>query len=344
LNEDFFAFSFTTTGYNHIKNNKVCEDASGWYEDDKVKICVVADGHGSDNYPRTDRGSKFAVDATIKCVAEFVNVAEANDVLKDEENDYELMLQLTSSILKEWYYSVENDWVKNPFTELELEKVSERYKKRFLSTDKEERKIEKAYGCTLIAYAITDKYSFGMQIGDGKCVHVDEKGNFSEPIPWDNDCQLNVTTSICDENAIEEFRFTISKRNPIAVFCGTDGIDDSYANIDELYALYRSILKIFIDHDNEVVKKEIEEYLPVLTKRGSGDDVSIGMIVNNQRVKEISVILNMQSELFELEVLLKEQKNRINIIKDKKNLESDIKSTEEKINSIKMEISKYNFS
>ena len=49
MNDNIFAFSATETGYNHIRINKVCEDASDFYDDEKMHICVVADGHGSDN-------------------------------------------------------------------------------------------------------------------------------------------------------------------------------------------------------------------------------------------------------------------------------------------------------
>ncbi len=317
MNEDIFVFSSTATGYNHIKIDKVCEDASDWYSDEKMKICVVADGHGSDNYPRTDRGSSFAVDVAIKSIVEFVSVAEPDEVLNDEKNDYRLMLQLAASILKEWYQSVENDYEKNPFTEAELEKVSDKYKNRYLSADMGQRRIEKAYGCTLIAFVVTNNYSFGLQIGDGKCVHIDKKGNFSEPVPWDEDCQMNVTTSICDDNAIEEFRFYISEQAPLAVFCGSDGIDDSYASSEELYALYRSIIKIFIEHGKDIGMKEIQEYLPVLSKKGSGDDVSIGLIVDSQSAKIMAPLFDMQGELFELTLKLKEQKHQSDIITEK---------------------------
>ena len=95
---------------------------------------------------------------------------------------------------------------------------------------------------------VTDEYSFGLQIGDGKCVYIDADGKFSEPIPWDENCQLNVTTSICDSDAIDEFRYFVTENTPTAVFIGSDGIDDSYASDEELYALYRSILKIFIEN------------------------------------------------------------------------------------------------
>lgn len=317
MNNNIFAFSATETGYNHTKINKVCEDASDFYDDEKMHICVVADGHGSDNYPRTEFGSKFAVDAAIKNVIEFVNTAEKSQVINDAENNFERMNQLAKSILRSWYESVEEDYNKKPFTEKELEKVSDKYKNRYLSENIEERKVEKAYGCTLIIYVITDDYSFGMQIGDGKCVLIDENGQFLEPIPWDDDCQLNVTTSICDDDAIDEFRFYISDKMPTAVFVGSDGIDDSYANEEELYALYRSILKIFIEHGDEVGKSEIREYLPVLTKRGSGDDVSMGLIINQKRAKSISSVFEMQIEVFKLTEELQDKKRKKDIVTEK---------------------------
>lgn len=323
MSNKIFAFSATEVGYNHTKINKVCEDSSDFYDDEKMHICVVADGHGSDNYPRTEYGSRFAVDAAIKSVIEFVNTAEKEQVINDADNNYGMLNQLARSILRFWYERVEEDYREKPFAEEELEKVSDKYKRRYLSDNLEERKVEKAYGCTLIIYVVTNDYSFGMQIGDGKCVVVDENGQFSEPIPWDDDCQLNVTTSICDDDAIEEFRFYVSDKIPSAVFIGSDGIDDSYANEEELYALYRSILKIFIEHGAEVGKSEIKEYLPVLTKRGSGDDVSMGLIINSEKAKIIASVLDMQIEAFKLKQELQNAKHKKDVVSEKKVILND---------------------
>lgn len=307
---DYFAFSATEVGYNHIKISKVCEDASEFYDDEKMHICVVADGHGSDNYPRTEYGSKYAVDAAIECVIDFVNTADPKDVLKDNDNNYCMLNQLAKSILKVWYQSVEENFNKRPFSEEELLLVSEKYKRKYISDNEEERHIEKAYGCTLILFAVTEEYSFGLQIGDGKCVYIDSNGEFSEPIPWDENCQLNVTTSICDSDAIDEFRYFVTEKKPTAVFIGSDGIDDSYASKEELYALYRSILKIFIENGVEVGKSEIKEYLPVLTKKGSGDDVSVALIIDLQRAIKIKTSFDVQSEIFKLTEELKEKKSK----------------------------------
>lgn len=336
MTDNIFSFSATETGYNHIKAepSKVCEDASDFYDDDQMHICVVADGHGSDNYPRTDRGSQFAVDAAIEQIKAFVgkiynpnpenpekSEIESNELidklLHTKINETHLLQYLSRNILMKWREFVEKDVEDNPFQESEMANVSEKYKKRYIPEDISERRAEKAYGCTLIAYVVTEKFSFGMQIGDGKCVVIDKDGTVSEPIPWDENCQMNVTTSICDSDASDEFRFFVTEEKPSAVFCGSDGIDDSYANVEEMYALYRSILKIFVEHGIEVGKSEIKEYLPVLTKRGSGDDVSIALIMDIQRVTELTPVFTVQTELFNLENQLKEKQHTAAVNEEK---------------------------
>ncbi len=314
--KDFTSFSATEVGYNHVKAGKVCEDFSSYYDDDRMRICVVADGHGSDNYPRTDKGSRFAAEAAINCVKEFVKTAIPTDVLEDEKNGFPVLRQLASSILLEWHRAVNEDAARYPFTDEELKNVSEKYKNRFLTQNVEERSIEKAYGTTLIVFVITEQYSMGMQIGDGKCVFISSRGEFSEPIPWDDECQLNVTTSICDSDALDEFRFFVTDKQPSAVFCGSDGIDDSYASEEELYALYRSILVIFAEHGLEVGKSEIKEYLPALTRKGSGDDVSIGLILDIEIVKGLIPLFNAQAELFDVNGKTNEKKRRLVAVKE----------------------------
>ena len=286
-----FDFAFSEQGYNHIKGDKVCQDSSGHYSDESMAIVVVADGHGSDNYPRTDRGSSFAVDATIAAMKEFVQTVDNSsiDIFEDSESYLE---QLAKNILANWYAAVEADLGKYPFSEEELAKVSEKYKKRYLIGERQ----EKAYGTTLIAACQTKNYWFGLQIGDGKCICINPDGTMFEPIPWDDDCQANVTTSICDSEAIDEFRFSFMSNTPVATFMGTDGIDDSYANSEELNVLYRSILAIFAEHGRKVGEEEIQAFLPGLSRKGSGDDVSIAGMVSSSLSKVFIDVLKAQSE------------------------------------------------
>lgn len=286
-----YDFAFSEQGYNHIKADKVCQDSSGHYSDDLMAVVVVADGHGSDNYPRTDRGSSFAVEATITAIREFVKTVEDSVIDISEDSDSYLE-QLAKNILANWYAAVDADLEKYPFSEEELSKVSDKYKKRYMSGQRQ----EKAYGTTLIAVCQTRNYWFGMQIGDGKCVCISQDGSMYEPIPWDEDCQANITTSICDSEAIEEFRYCFMKECPVATLMGTDGIDDSYADAEEMYVLYRSILAIFAEHGRETGESEIQAFLPGLSRKGSGDDVSIAGIVSASLSTAFIEVLKAQCE------------------------------------------------
>ena len=308
-----YDFAFSEQGYNHIKSNKVCQDSSGNYSDDSMVVVVVADGHGSDNYPRTDRGSSFAVEATITAVKEFVKIVEdsAIDISADSDSYLE---QLAKNILANWYAAVEADLEKYPFSEDELSKVSEKYKKRYMSGQRQ----EKAYGTTLIAACQTKNYWFGLQIGDGKCVCISQDGSMSEPIPWDEDCQANVTTSICDSDAIDEFRYCFTKECPIATLMGTDGIDDSYANAEEMYVLYRSILAIFAEHGRETGESEIKEFLPGLSRKGSGDDVSIAGIVSATLSTAFIEVLKAQCEYSNAKAQRDQAEHEVTLATEKK--------------------------
>lgn len=286
-----YDFAFSEQGYNHIKSDKVCQDSSGHFSDDSMAVVVVADGHGSDNYPRTDRGSSFAVEATITAIRKFVKIVEdsAIDISVDSESHLE---QLAKNILVNWYAAVDADLEKYPFSEEELSKVSDKYKKRYMSGERQ----EKAYGTTLIAVCQTKNYWFGLQIGDGKCVCISRDGSMYEPIPWDEDCQANITTSICDSEAIEEFRYCFMNECPVATLMGTDGIDNSYASSEEMYVLYRSILAIFAEHGRETGESEIQAFLPGLSRKGSGDDVSIAGIVSATLSTAFIEVLKAQCE------------------------------------------------
>lgn len=276
----FTEFAFSEQGYNHIKVGKECQDSSGAYSDDNMAIIAVADGHGSDNYPRTAKGSRFAVDAAIGAIRDFVDTAREAGIILDpvQTRDFHSRLkELAANILSRWHDSVDSDVAENPFQEAELKMVSDKYKTRYASGNYN----AKAYGTTLIAVCVTESYWFGLHIGDGKCVAISMDGKSREPIPWDEACQSNVTTSLCDGDALEEFRYYCSGELPLAVFAGSDGINDSYAGDRELYTVYHAMMSIFTEHGLEVVKQEVQEFLPKTSKNGSGDDVSIAALIRN---------------------------------------------------------------
>lgn len=76
-----------------------------------------------------------------------------------------------------------------------------------------------SYGCTLIAYVQTKHFWLALQIGDGRCVVLNKANEWSQPIPWDDRCMLNMTTSLCDEDAVNEFRLHTEMLNLYPKLC-----------------------------------------------------------------------------------------------------------------------------
>lgn len=299
-------FAVKERGFNHIKNNLACQDSSDCLCDGSLRLIAVADGHGSAQYFRSDRGSDFAVRCAIEKLQEFTASLTADD-LESEKEWNDRIGQLIKSIITEWHKCVENDYMNDPFEVAELEKVPEKY--RVIYEKKE--KIERAYGTTLIAVADNGEYSVGIHIGDGKCVSIYEDGSADEPIPWDDKCHLNQCTSICDPKAADEFRFYIwNKKRPVAVIICSDGIDDSYGSF--LHDYCKSVLLDLTDGEFTENVGKLKNSLPNVSQNGSRDDVSIAGLIDINKIDEIRPLLDTDIKLARVEKEIIDANNKKN--------------------------------
>jgi serine/threonine protein phosphatase PrpC len=310
------SFAVTVIGGSHIKHGKGCEDSSTKYEDEGVSIAVVADGHGDDSCFRSARGAKFAVACAAKGIQEFVKylnepdetepdekkniikwllrkpapVLQRESLLKKEEAQAVLKKKLIEQgIIRAWFKMTTEDYTNDPVTEEELKNVGDKYRKRYAEgTD-----LHHAYGATLIASAITPYYWFGIHIGDGRFTALYADGTYDQPVPWDDKCYLNVTTSICDDNAAGEarcyFSFHEVKTPPVAVFLCSDGVDDNYPvdeNEKHLYKLYRTIALTFAEDGFDSTYKQLIDLANQFATKGKGDDTSIAGFINMEILKQ----------------------------------------------------------
>lgn len=309
--KDYFSFAHTSIGFFHVLSGKVCQDYSLKYQDENASVIVVSDGHGSVDFPRSDRGARFACEVALESVKEFLQDVNL-PVLESSSLRDNVVRQLCKNILLRWNMRVEENVNSEPFSIAELEDVSARYRGRYFCGSE----IEHAYGCTLIVFIITPYFCLALRNGDGQCVVVDREGKFTTPIPWNEKCESNITTSLCAPEAIENFRYYYSDKLPAAVFISSDGVDNSYTSMEELYNLYRSVcLKAL--QDREAAADYVERILPEITKRGSMDDVSIAGLLNTQLLEYGKTVMEIALEMHQLrlEDKHKEQQERI-ITKD----------------------------
>lgn len=353
-------FNSTVLGESHKASKKVCQDASDCYEDTSkgLYICAISDGHGSDIYFRSDKGAKLLVKIAIDSIRQFVENVDndlfavsfkavsarttevKNKVERKVTRQDEAFRRLFASVIAQWNEAITKDWAENAPTmeEMKAAKVPDSAIKSFMNGEE----IEIAYGCTIIAIAHTNEYWFAFQLGDGKCIAFDNDAKWSEPIPWDDQCSGNTTTSICEGNSIDNFRYCYGNDNfPVALFIGSDGMDGAYGIIDEyavpgLALFYSSVIKSFVKNGYKITLKEIKDSLLILSARGiSRDDMSVaGIIDMNEIPKLLPLIIKADIETAKNELTLAEGVYNTKE-KDLLEKESEIKQRQEEVISLK---------
>ncbi len=369
-------FNVTKMGASHVKSGKPCQDYSiSWQSEDKtISIAIVCDGHGGDTYVRSDVGSKLAAKVALENIRDFVasvspanftdvagavtarpeheddifsNVSKKKDshdlteselqqqqqnqaffaAVNDIREQDELFTRLFASIYTQWLAEIEQDAKDNPFTEVE---------KSYLKN----AKLVKAYGSTLMAFVRTPLYWFAFHIGDGKLLCCDRNLTWREPVPWDCNCFLNMTTSLCNSNPIPAFRYAFSGKGdfPSAVLMGSDGIDDSWGNMTNLQNFYSQILSVFNELGEEKTVQELEADLPVLSERGSRDDMSVAGIIDIDDIKDGVEIYMNQRKLRALKTEKDTQEAELDKLQAKKaQVESEIQTLSAAVKTIEQE-------
>ncbi|MCC8113250.1 MAG: protein phosphatase 2C domain-containing protein [Bacteroidales bacterium] len=312
-------------GESHKATDKPCQDCAYGEASAHLSMAIVCDGHGGERYFRSQEGARIAVDVIHAAVSQFVAALPQSIYCRDGESLFngmpftqhseaepystdsihenqakrihEALIALFASIISQWNMRITEHALANGLTAWEEEHVEKRYLDEFIAARaNDSATFEKTYGCTLMVYVQTPDFWLAFHLGDGKMVRLCvEDGNavFDQPIPWDEKCFLNKTTSICDSHALEEVRYCYQGdgRFPEAVFLGSDGMDDSYGDGENLTNFYIQLYKLIAKSGREQAEKELAESLPIISQRGSKDDMSVACVYDENRLTENTIAL-----------------------------------------------------
>ena len=346
-------FNHSCQGESHKASDKECQDYSlTWQNEDKsITIAVVCDGHGGDSYFRSATGARFAANITVEQLHQFLAYVDTSlfagqpftalGTKETRESESELdnvMRRLFESIYARWRIAITEDGHR-ALTEWDREHVEQKY----IDLLEDEDRNVKAYGCTLMVYVCTNDYWFAFQLGDGKLVMLNEQSGFSQPVPWDERCFLNKTTSLCGREPVKDFRFCIQGDGsfPIAVFLGSDGLDDSYGDGDKLNSFYGSIVKELASKGQDEVENMLKEDLPKISKEGSKDDMSVAVVYDETKIAEAAKSINeyqirvLKDEISEIQKDILEKKSLIGKVRE---LESSIEKMQAEARMAEKEI------
>jgi serine/threonine protein phosphatase PrpC len=306
LNIEWIVVGKSVTGsthklrYKEANQDEANQDAIKWSPNsdtiivDQSIIVAISDGHGSSRHFRSKKGAEIAVSVAIWIFQKFFEQEITNSNISSIKSM--VYDSLPKIISRKWEDQVHEDIKKNPFTKSEKEKLVDK-----------DLGLE-AYGTTLLIVAIKDSLIFFIQIGDGDILLVDTAGNIQSPIEADKNILVNETSSLCMNNNWKEFRIKIHQftKNslPSLILLSTDGYSNSFGDNKKFQSIGRDYLKRITDtfstdypnsdhrstmpyNNNENIlgkkrefSKEIEKILEETTEKGSGDDITLGIIIN----------------------------------------------------------------
>lgn len=265
-------------GAAHIRKGEPNQDAVEWLPvagSAPPLIVAVSDGHGSSRSFRSDRGARLAVNVAV---AEAVKVVSA---LSDGEEVVQQTVDknLPAAIVQGWEQRILADIATEPFTPKERKAFTAQYGAAAWKALKARPFL--AYGATLLLAAATKDHLLMAQIGDGDIVAVTRAGCASRPLASDPRLFAGETTSLCQADAVESFTVTLQPMNgarPALVMLSTDGYANSYEDDGGFLSVASDLLMMLREHDAESVQRDLESWLEEVSREGSGDDITLGVL------------------------------------------------------------------
>ena len=260
-------------GATHERNGSPLQDSHRIMEvSDHITILSVADGHGSNKCPRSDRGSQMAVNAFCDVISRYlVNYGQTEDGLSNlvtflnREGD----MRFAQDVCEEWQSRVKNSFYKDK-DELYLDDNGN-YKWD---------EIYSLYGTTLLGLLITDTFIFTFQIGDGdiNLVTKDSIDVLVEPEKFLGTETHSLSKPDAWRKSVSSLRRKeIESDEPYMYMLSTDGFANSYVSDEEFNKTCMDYFKMIEDHGFDAVKDNLGKWLKETSEFGCGDDITVVM-------------------------------------------------------------------
>lgn len=292
-------------------------------------VLAVADGHGGTKYFRSQVGARLAVETALEAIPRFFErpVDQSANVTEAEKSDLEqtldkqtLEVHIPRRLIGDWIGKVRDHLENNPIEVTELANLNDRERSAFidssskrklltqkkatgmsLSEDEEkeigasEAKLLQAYGATLLVGAVSERNIFYWQLGDGDIISVSAGGHVSKVMPSDARLFANETTSLC-VSQVKDFRVAaqaISDHDqlPALIMLSTDGYSNSYSSPEGFEKVGKDLLLRMCEENGfEEVKNNLSGWLDETSSVGSGDDITVGLLVRTAAIQELAKI------------------------------------------------------
>ena len=321
-NNLWIPFGETVKGASHIRKDFANQDALKIYRGEvpigikaisesntrvTPSVVAVSDGHGSSKHIRSADGSALAVE-TMCNLAESMLREIPNSLIRVRVSEINANAeQIKAQFLNKWQQAVDSRTKSHPLTEKEQSIL------KLICSDKDRAEIENdfalvadesnsmnekpsrvAYGCTFLAAVAYEDVVLLMKYGDGDVLGLYPNGEVKELIVVDQRNMGDEPLSLCSLINPAEIQHSVLVGSgiPMLITLSTDGVKNSF---DDLAAEKGSgFRKIPIDIKNLLLKHEfrtnivstiLNSELARITRYGSGDDVTLGVLYDEKRIR-----------------------------------------------------------
>lgn len=251
-------------GATHLRRGLPNQDSWGaWCGEEGAwpVVVAVADGHGSARSPRSDRGSRFAVEIALEIGREWLRSA-ADERLSLGELTFQLQDRIPKQIVARWRLLVEADLSVDPPSEAGSNLLVQ-------------------YGTTLVLFLTDGRRTYALQLGDGEILMSRSSEEPYRPLPADERLFANETTSLSSDAPWKDFRVFFDHNGESAwdfVLLTTDGYPNSFQDDGGFIAAAADIKAAVRAEGLDGVAAELPGWLREASDLGSGDDATVVLV------------------------------------------------------------------
>lgn len=257
-------------GASHVRQGAPLQDSNRIEEiSNTVTILAVADGHGSEKCPRSDRGSAIAVNAFCYVMNKYLTSydTEKNGMATlvaflNREGD----TRFAQDVCSEWQARVKQSFYKNR---------DENFVNADGSYDWE--RIFSLYGTTLLGVLITETFVFSFQIGDGDIMLI--TSDSIAPVVESEKFLGTETHSLSKVGAWKHSATSLRMKDieddtPYLYMLTTDGFANSHASDEDFQKSCRDYYNMIGQHGFDAIKENLRKWLTETSENGCGDDIT----------------------------------------------------------------------
>jgi hypothetical protein len=244
-------------------------------------VLVVSDGHGDTRHWRSATGARSATAAATEALREFVENVPANTTLTAVRRA--ALERLPRRLVALWSAAVYDHLERNAFSAGDLASLERSHGASVRAAVEAQPTI--AYGATVVAVAITDRYLLALQLGDGDILIADRAGEISRPFPetaHGEDDSWTDTESLCGLDAWADVRVAVLdmvREAPALTLLSTDGLRKAFNDEDGYQQVVPDLVRTIRIQGVDQVRAALPDILARTSAR-SGDDVSVAVAIH----------------------------------------------------------------